>query len=82
MRKKTETVGVDNEAVVVGSGNNNKEQQPPKHLIGGNRSLLNIHNFCVETYTKPILCDVCGNLLMGLVNQGYKCIVCGMNVCL
>eukprot|EP01084_Bolivina_argentea_P089242 161052_1 len=52
----------------------------PGHLIGGNRSLLNIHNFCIHTFTKPTLCDVCGNLLIGLVSQGYKCIICGMNV--
>ncbi len=81
--EKTETLGVDNEAMVVGSMNNRKKQQqpPPKHLIGGNRSLLNVHNFYAHKYTKPILCDACGDLLVGLVNNGYICIECGMNVC-
>lgn len=37
------------------------------------------HVFKKYSYKHPKWCDVCGNFLWGLVNQGEKCEVCGIN---
>ncbi|XP_048587151.1 protein vav isoform X2 [Nematostella vectensis] len=34
------------------------------------------HHFDLYTFTNPTYCGVCQNLLWGLVNQGYKCVIC------
>nr|WEL12731.1 phosphoinositide-3-kinase regulatory subunit alpha/beta/delta [Halisarca dujardinii] len=38
------------------------------------------HHFKVHSYTSPHWCDECGKFLWGLVRQGCKCKICGMNV--
>lgn len=37
------------------------------------------HQFKTHSYKHPKWCDVCGNFLWGLVNQGEKCEDCGIN---
>eukprot|EP00038_Savillea_parva_P004790 m.142202 g.142202 ORF g.142202 m.142202 type:complete len:1139 (+) comp11580_c0_seq2:162-3578(+) len=38
------------------------------------------HHFVVTTYTHPTWCDHCGNLLWGLMKQGWRCVDCGFDV--
>ena len=38
------------------------------------------HEFVKNTYLSPTFCDHDGTLLVGLVNQGYKCKNCNLNV--
>ncbi|XP_022097290.1 ras guanyl-releasing protein 3-like [Acanthaster planci] len=37
------------------------------------------HNFSVHTYLTPTFCQHCTGLLWGLIKQGVKCKVCGIN---
>lgn len=37
------------------------------------------HKFKSHTYKHPKWCDVCGNFLWGIRNQGDKCVDCGIN---
>lgn len=45
-----------------------------------NLTLKNIdqgnHEFQLTTFHSPTYCRVCENLLWGLINQGYKCVLC------
>lgn len=38
------------------------------------------HDFKKNTYMTPTFCASCNNMLMGVMNQGYKCRLCSMNV--
>lgn len=38
------------------------------------------HSFNLHTYKYPKWCDECGKFLWGVINQGFKCEDCGMNV--
>lgn len=38
------------------------------------------HSFQIHTYTFPTNCQYCGNLLLGLMKQGYQCKDCKYNV--
>ena len=37
------------------------------------------HKFKTHSYKHPKWCDVCGNFLWGIINQGDKCVDCGIN---
>ncbi|XP_020906776.1 guanine nucleotide exchange factor VAV2 isoform X2 [Exaiptasia diaphana] len=34
------------------------------------------HKFDLNTFGNPTYCSICQNLLWGLTNQGYKCVIC------
>lgn len=36
----------------------------------------NFHVFQLKTFNSPQWCDVCGDFIWGLINQGYYCVVC------
>jgi hypothetical protein len=38
------------------------------------------HHFVVTTYGHPTWCGHCGNMLWGLMKQGWKCVDCGYDV--
>eukprot|EP00111_Clytia_hemisphaerica_P005479 TCONS_00015901-protein len=42
-------------------------------------SVSKSHKFKTYSYKHPKWCDICGNFLWGLVNQGEKCKDCGIN---
>ncbi|KAM4617749.1 RAS guanyl-releasing protein 2 isoform 1-T5 [Discoglossus pictus] len=37
-----------------------------------------IHNFSERTFIRPVLCQHCGNLILGLYKKGLKCRACGV----
>ena len=37
------------------------------------------HDFERRTYLKPTVCDQCGTMLLGVVNQGYECNSCSLD---
>jgi len=43
------------------------------------RVLRDVHDFQIKTYKAPKLCDICGKLIIGLWQQGYRCAVCHMD---
>ncbi|CAM9482495.1 unnamed protein product [Chrysoparadoxa australica] len=46
----------------------------------GYRPLSKVHAFQLYSFGTPTFCDVCGRMLLGLVNQGVRCAQCGMKV--
>ncbi|XP_064403529.1 calcium-independent protein kinase C-like isoform X2 [Halichondria panicea] len=38
------------------------------------------HRFKEHNYKRPTFCSLCGSLLWGIVRQGLKCDICGLNV--
>ncbi|XP_044125438.1 RAS guanyl-releasing protein 2 isoform X3 [Bufo gargarizans] len=37
-----------------------------------------IHNFCERTFLRPVSCQHCGNLILGIYKKGLKCRACGV----
>lgn len=55
----------------------------PKHEINiDNNKKGKAHSFKIHTYTKFCFCDHCGQMIYGLVRQGYQCSepLCKLNV--
>eukprot|EP00903_Cladosiphon_okamuranus_P006601 g6448.t1 len=47
---------------------------------GESRMLSSVHSFSLHSYYAPTFCDACGQLLIGIMQQGLQCTVCRMNI--
>ncbi|CAM9544719.1 unnamed protein product [Ectocarpus sp. 4 AP-2014] len=55
-------------------------ERGPTPAAGASRTLSMVHSFRLHSYYAPTFCDVCSQLLIGIMQQGLQCAVCGMNI--